>query len=168
MKIGRHNFMVNNYAKKEINEVLNQREVKGIILNEMENNPNLTMNEAEQLIYNCTQTEDYKEKNKEKLNELQEQLNELIDNPKSFKGVNEELFDIVDITVEDCNIFIEGNDISFILPYPKTINEFNLTINTIKNYLQIVEEVVFYKNYSKDVQEVLNTGTPLEVEEGMF
>lgn len=169
MKLLRDGNMINNYAHDVISAVLTDREIKLNILNAMKENSSLTVDTAKDILYSLALEDKFKENYNEKIQEAKKELNELIDDPKSFKGVNEQLFDIVSIEVEDWHIFIEGNNISFILPYPTTFNEIVMTIAAIKNYLQIAEELIFYQNYSKEVEEVIKTGKKIEINnEGIY
>ena len=155
MKLYDHKTMVNKYVKDTIYRVLSEKDIKANILKMIDDNPNITDEEISDYIYGLSQTEEYKIKAKEVKDELNKELVELLDTTKIHDNINTELFKSINIEIEANQIFIESNNVSFILSYPTTINEYIITINTIKNYFQLIEEIVFYKNYKKDVEDVL-------------
>ena len=156
MKLYDNKTMVNKYVKDTIYKVLSEKDIKANILKMINDNPNITDEEISDYIYELSQTEEYKIKAKEVKEQLNEELVELLDTTKIHDNINTELFKSINIDIEDNQIFIESdNNVSFILPYPITINEYIITINTIKNYFQLIEEMVFYKNYKEDVEDIL-------------
>ena len=155
MKLYNHETMVNKYVKDTIYKVVSEKDIKANILKMINDNPDITDEEICDYIYGLSQTEEYKIKAKEVKDELNKELVELLDTTKIHDNINTELFKFINIEIEDNKIFIESNNVSFILPYPVTINEYIITINTIKNYFQLIEEMVFYKNYKEDVEDIL-------------
>ena len=155
MKLYNHETMVNKYVKDTIYKVLSEKDIKANILKMINDNPDITDKEICDYIYSLSQTEEYKIKAKEVKDELNKELVELLDTTKIHDNINTELFKSINIDIEDNKIFIESDNVSFILPYPVTINEYIITINTIKNYFQLIEEMVFYKNYKEDVEDIL-------------
>lgn len=159
MRIRSHNAMVNSYAHQTITEVLGTKEVRMAVMDKMKD---LTIEEANNLIYSFSLNDEYSQKRKILLQKLDDELNEVLNVNTIHDGINEPFLKKLTINKDDDKLNIVSNTTSFTLPYPKSIVEYILTIDTIKHYFEVVEELTLYEDYKEDVENVLTTGVPME------
>lgn len=165
----RRELLINAAAYKEMRIVMGDRYVKEQqmkiyeSLNE-EELKHLTPFMAQQAIFEFVTSKEYKEKAKEKLKELKTKLEEMLnDVAKISNEANEKIKEDTTIEVVEDLIRITCNGAKFILAYPKTILEFDKTIETLNHYLPFIEKHDNIYELSEDVEKLFKTGELIDL-----
>lgn len=163
----RRETMVNAAAYKELMLVLDEKEVKKETMEMYENTEDkstLSSFVIKNKIFSKCKTDEYKEKAKKLLNEYDEKLLSMINNPKTISNeVGAKLIEDITITTDNKTITITCNGATFTIDYPTTLLEYDKVFTTLNTYFAFIEKHDNIFELSKDVQKVFEEGSLIDL-----